>query len=124
MSVRFFRCNRCGQIITIVKDTNLPVTCCMAEMEELVACSVDADREKHVPCTVVVNGRVEVRIGVMPHPSVKEHFIEWIAIETTEGVTIKHLKAGDEPVAYFMLDEGEELVHAYAYCNQHGLWMK
>ena len=50
------------------------------------------------------------------------HYIEWIAIETTNGSQKKILKPGEEPKAEFLLADGEKFVAAYAYCNLHGLW--
>ena len=50
------------------------------------------------------------------------HYIEWIAIETTNGIQRKALKPEQAPKAEFVLAEGEALVATYAYCNLHGLW--
>ena len=50
------------------------------------------------------------------------HYIQWIAIETTNGEQKKNLKPGEVPKAEFLLAEGEEFVAAYEYCNLHGLW--
>ena len=64
----------------------------------------------------------EVKVGEVEHPMLEEHFIEWIAIETTKGVQRKCLKAGEAPLAEFALVEGEDYLATYAYCNLHGLW--
>lgn len=49
MTLKFYRCRSCGQIVSVVKDTKLPIVCCGAEMEEIKAGTVDAMPEKHVP---------------------------------------------------------------------------
>ena len=49
MKVKFFRCNHCGNIITMVIDKGVPVMCCGEAMEELKANTTDAATEKHVP---------------------------------------------------------------------------
>ena len=36
----------------------------------------------------------------------------------------KDLKPGQEPVAEFVLADGESATGAYEYCNLHGLWKK
>jgi len=54
----------------------------------------------------------------------EEHYIEWIYLETKEGVQRKCLKPGDEPKAVFVLNEGDKVVSAYEHCNLHGLWKK
>lgn len=123
MKQRFFRCSRCGQIITIVNDTNLPVTCCMAEMQELVPNTSDGSTEKHVPMVRIDGEKVTITVGSERHPMTDVHLIEWIAISTSCGIQRKELMVGDEPVAVFFLGDGEKLESVYAYCNQHGLWM-
>jgi superoxide reductase len=50
------------------------------------------------------------------------HYIEWIALETRQGMQRKLLSPGMEPVAVFALTEDDEPVAAYAYCNLHGFW--
>jgi superoxide reductase len=55
---------------------------------------------------------------------VEEHWIQWIYLETKEGVQRKCLNPGDEPKAVFALNDGDKAVAAYEYCNLHGLWKK
>ena len=52
----------------------------------------------------------------------EEHFIEWITLNTNQGVYRKQLNPGQEPVADFCLCDGEQVEEVYAYCNLHGLW--
>ena len=54
----------------------------------------------------------------------EEHYIEWIALSSNEGVQIKWLKPGEAPIAEFKLTDPESIVEVYAYCNLHGLWKK
>ena len=61
-------------------------------------------------------------LRLLGHPMIPEHFIEWIALETREGVQIKHLTPGSKPQVVFALTQGDSVVSAYAYCNLHGLW--
>ena len=100
------------------------LTCCGEQMQELVAGSTDAATEKHVPVVELDGKKVVVTVGSTIHPMQDNHFIEWIILETTKGVYKKNLKPLDEPVATFVLEDGEEILHAYEYCNLHGLWEK
>jgi len=100
------------------------LVCCGNDMEELVPNTVDAAVEKHVPVIEVEGNKVTVKIGSVTHPMVDEHWIEWIYLETKEGVQRKCLKPGDEPKAVFVLNDGDEVVSAYEHCNIHGLWKK
>jgi len=100
------------------------LVCCGKEMKELVPNTVDAAVEKHVPVVEVEGNKVTVKIGSVTHPMTEEHYIQWIYLETKEGVQAKCLQPGEEPKAVFMLNEGNEAVSAYEYCNLHGLWKK
>lgn len=96
--------------------------CCGQKMTELVPGTTDAAVEKHVPVIQADGSQVTVTVGSVEHPMIPEHFIEWIALETKEGVQIKHLTPGSKPQAAFALAQGDSVVSAYAYCNLHGLW--
>lgn len=120
--MKIYRCAHCGNIIFHLHDAGVPVFCCGEKMVLLQAGSVDAATEKHVPAVTLNGNSVHVQVGSVVHPMVEEHYIEWIAVETNRGVSVKWLKAGDAPEADFLLTEGEHPVAVYAYCNLHGLW--
>lgn len=118
---RFFICKHCGNIITLLNASGAPVSCCGEEMAELVANTVDASREKHVPDVTVSGDTVTVKVGSVPHPMLEEHYIMWVYLQTANGVQRKCLKPGDEPTAVFKLVD-DKPVAAFEYCNLHGLW--
>ena len=120
--MRFYICEHCGNTVTFVKSSGVPVMCCGQKMTELVPGTTDAAVEKHVPVIQAEGAQVIVTVGSVEHPMIPEHFIEWIALETKEGVQIKHLTPGSKPQAVFALTQGDSVVSAYAYCNLHGLW--
>jgi len=122
--VKFYRCSTCGNIITKLKDSSVPVVCCTKKMDELVAGSVEASEEKHIPVYVAEDNKIFAAVGEVEHPMIEEHYIEWVAIETDKGAQIKYLSPDDKPVAAFSIGRDEELIAVYAYCNLHGLWMK
>lgn len=122
MDLKFYYCKNCGKIIAIVKDTKLPTICCGEAMQELVPGVTDAAAEKHVPVISVEGNVVTVSVGEVSHPMLEEHYIEWVLLQTNKGIQKKWLKPGEEPKARFILDEGEEAVAAYEYCNLHKLW--
>ncbi len=122
MDMKFLKCKKCGQMVAVVKKARCPVMCCGQEMEEIVAGTTDASREKHVPVWEVKDGIVTVCVGAAAHPMLEEHYIEWIALQTKQGNQRKALKPGDEPKACFALCPGDEVTAAYAYCNLHSLW--
>lgn len=123
MKMTFYRCPVCGQIISIVKDTDLPVVCCGVKMQEIEACATDASIEKHVPVYHIADNRVEVTVGAEDHPMTEDHYIEWIALQTDHGNQRKILKPGDKPHAVFYIGPNEKVKSVLAFCNIHSLWM-
>ena len=122
MELKFFRCEHCGNIIEMVEDKGVPVVCCGQRMTELFAGTSDGAREKHVPVYEVKDNIVHVKVGEVAHPMIPEHYIEWIVLQTKNGVQRKELNPGDKPEACFALCDGDEVEAVYAYCNLHGLW--
>ncbi len=96
--------------------------CCNDAMEELVAGSVDAAFEKHIPVYTVEGNVVSVTVGSVLHPMLPEHYIEWVFLKTKQGSQLKRLNPGEEPKASFALCDGDEVEAVYAYCNLHSLW--
>ncbi len=120
--MKFFVCEICGNLVGVVKESGVPLTCCGQNMTELIPGTSDGAVEKHVPVFKVENKKVTVTVGSVEHPMAEEHFIEWIALETAKGAQRKVLHPGDKPCAEFALTDDDEVVAVYAYCNLHGLW--
>ena len=76
MSNKFYICRHCGNLIGMVNDAGVPMSCCGERMEALVPNSVEASGEKHIPVVEIKDGVVEVNIGSVDHPMVEEHFIQ------------------------------------------------
>ncbi len=122
MEQRFYKCSHCGKIIAIVKETGVPVMCCGQVMNEIIADSTDAAKEKHVPKFIIDNNKIIVTVGDVEHPMTAEHSIEWVSIKTKQSNQRKVLSAGQKPQVTFAICEDDELIAVYAYCNLHGLW--
>ena len=120
---KFYICKNCGNVFEVIKDKCPAVTCCGEKVSVLEPGTSDGAKEKHVPVTTVDGNKVSVKVGEAEHPMVEAHFIEWIAIETTNGIQRKNLAPEQAPAAEFLLAPGEELKATYAYCNLHGLYM-
>ncbi|MCC8042643.1 MAG: desulfoferrodoxin [Oscillospiraceae bacterium] len=120
MEQKFYICKSCGAVIMPIGDAS--EICCNDAMEELVAGSVDAAFEKHIPVYTVEGNIVSVTVGSVLHPMLPEHYIEWIFLKTKQGSQLKRLNPGEEPKASFALCDGDEVEAVYAYCNLHSLW--
>ena len=114
--MKVYQCEKCKKVILSKEEVKLD------GWVELVAGSVEASVEKHLPVVTKKCKQVKVDVGSVAHPMSQEHFIEWIAIETEQGYQIKYLSADVAPIAEFSLAGGDKYVGAYAYCNLHGLW--
>ena len=61
MEVRYCICKHCGNIVEKVKDQGVPVY-------------------------TVEGSHVHVVVGETKHPMLEEHFIEWITLNTNQGI--------------------------------------
>ena len=121
----FYKCAHCGNFVTFLteKAAATPM-CCGVKMEEIVANTVDAAREKHVPEVAIEGNLVKVQVGSVIHPMLDAHYIQFIILETKNGYQKKDLKPGQEPMADFLVAPTDEPLAVYEYCNLHGLWKK
>ncbi|MGN0162416.1 MAG: desulfoferrodoxin family protein [Candidatus Ornithomonoglobus sp.] len=122
MEQKFYICEHCGNIIVKVNDTGVPVMCCGEKMKEIVPGITEAAAEKHIPVYKQEHHMVTVTIGDVPHPMQSEHYIEWVLLQTKQGMQKKMLKPSDQPEVCFVLCDEDEVEAVYAYCNLHGLW--
>lgn len=122
--MKFYICRHCGNIITKLTSSKVPLHCCGQPMELLEAGVTDAATEKHVPVVTVEGNLVKVEVGAVAHPMVEEHFIQWVAVETERDALVHWFHPGEAPEAVFALAEGQQVKAVYEYCNLHGLWKK
>ncbi len=122
MEQKFLKCNVCGNLVEQINATAVPIMCCGQPMMELKAGTTDGAAEKHVPVYEVNGNVVTVKVGSVEHPMTPEHYIQWIDIQTTGGIQRVNLTPSDKPEATFTINDGDEVVAVYEYCNLHGLW--
>ncbi len=120
MATKFFKCKHCGNVIVKAVDSGVPVVCCGEKMEELVANTVEASVEKHLPVVTKVDDcAIKVEVGSVAHPMTPEHHIAFIYVETENGGM--RINLTDKPEAVFCTC-ADKPVAVYEYCNLHGLW--
>ncbi len=115
----FYKCPVCNNLIGLIQGDAQHITCCGKPMELLVANSVDAATEKHVPVYEKDGDEMVVRVGEVSHPMDEDHYIMWIAVVSDNQTTRVRFYPNQEPVARFKYIPGSII---YAYCNKHGLW--
>ena len=118
---KFYKCKKCANLFLKVQEGPCTPVCCGEPCDELIAGTVDAAREKHIPMVTREGGRIIVNVGEVDHPMLDAHYIQFVALATDDRIEIKKLHPGEAPVAEFACD-GAENVTVYEYCNLHGLW--
>lgn len=117
-----YRCDICGNLVEKIEDSGVTMVCCNQDMTLLIANSVDASKEKHLPVITKKDSTLEIKIGSEQHPMTKEHHIGWIIVATKTTTTRKELAIGEEPIANVKILEDEPIT-VYAWCSLHGLWV-
>lgn len=119
-----YKCNVCGNVISVIDAQGGALSCCGEEMELLEEKAGEQEgKEKHVPVVEVTEGNVNVKVGSVPHPMEEKHYIGLIQLVRNKNVVAGHrLKPGDKPEASFCLDNTEG-IKARIWCNVHGVWV-
>jgi len=118
---KFYKCSRCGNIISFIHSAGPDVICCGEKMQEMNPNTSDGAKEKHVPAAVREGAKLTVTVGSVAHPMTEEHHIAWILVANGSRTQRVVLKPADAPSAEFAVSSDPAVV--YAYCNLHGLWM-
>ena len=118
--LQIYQCEVCGNIVEVLHEGVGELVCCGQPMKLLVANTVDAAKEKHVPVIEKTANGVTVKVGSAPHPMEEKHYIEWIEIIADGKAYRQFLKPGDAPEATFAMQANK--IEAREHCNIHGLW--
>ena len=121
LTLDFYYCPICKNIVQIVNKKVASISCCGKEMIKLEPNTEDAALEKHVPVGHIEDNVINVFVGEVEHPMTDEHYISKICAVTDTGVYVKELNYTDKPEASFEIGDSKK-VTVYAYCNKHGLW--
>lgn len=127
MSLKFYKCNTCGNLIVKIIDGETIPVCCGKQMTELRPAMTDGALEKHVPVWKRDKNTVDVTVGQIEHPMTLLHHIDFIVLETTKGFYVQNVFNSDcencKPEACFTICKDEEPVAVYEYCNLHGIYV-
>ncbi|OGP85638.1 MAG: desulfoferrodoxin [Deltaproteobacteria bacterium RBG_16_54_11] len=118
--LQIYKCEVCGNIVEVLHEGVGELVCCGQPMKLLVANTVDAAKEKHVPVIEKSANGVKVKVGSVTHPMEEKHYIEWIEIIADGKAYRQFLKPGDAPEALFDIKASK--IEAREHCNLHGLW--
>ena len=122
MSLKFYKCPTCNDVVIKAIDCGNELSCHGVPMVELKADDTDAALEKHVPDVEVAPPLVTVQVGSVMHPMTDDHYITLIALESEKTYQVATLSPSDEPKAVFSVADGDTPKCVYEYCTLHGLW--
>ena len=116
-----YKCEICGNIVEVAHAGAGSLVCCGQEMKLLEEHEKEnPGNEKHVPIINKTENGFKVVVGLIEHPMLEEHYIEFIELVADNIVYRKFLKPGEKPEAEFCINAQE--ISARAYCNVHGFW--
>ncbi|HUU20233.1 MAG TPA: desulfoferrodoxin [Sedimentisphaerales bacterium] len=118
--LQIYKCAVCGNIVEVLHGGAGELVCCGQPMGLLDEKTADATTEKHVPVIEEIDGGYKVKVGSVPHPMEKKHYIEWIELLADGKAYRQFLEPGMPPEAIFNIEA--DSVSAREYCNVHGLW--
>lgn len=118
----FYSCEKCHAVIEEIYGNKQDYSCNGTKLKELTPNTSEGAQEKHLPVVERNGNEVIVKVGSVFHPMSDEHSIEWVYLETKKGCQRVNLSASEDPVATFLIPEGDSPIAAYAYCNLHGFW--
>ena len=117
-----YKCAKCGNIVESLWNGQPSLICCGEEMKELIPNTTDAAKEKHVPVIERSGTTVTVKVGSVPHPMTKEHYILFVELIAGDTILRHDFKEGDTIAQATFLVEENVPVTAREFCNLHGLW--
>lgn len=119
---QIYKCGICGNMVEVISTGKGELVCCGKPMDLFKENVVDASTEKHIPVSEKTDGNLKVKVGSIPHPMEKEHYIEWIELIDENGKAYRQfLKPGDDPEALFCVKIKNKPI-LREFCNIHGLW--
>lgn len=122
--MQIYKCNICGNIVEVLNPGDGELVCCSVPMEHLEAKNSDDNfNEKHVPIVSMEGTTKTIRVGSIPHPMEKEHYIMFIEAISPDKKYLKrkYLTPHEEPKLDLKNCDCKDVI-ARELCNIHGLW--
>lgn len=117
-----YKCNVCGNVVRVNLAGGGNLICCGQPMVLQRPKTEEQGKEKHLPVLERTSEGVKVKVGEVPHPMEKDHYIVWLEVEVDGCCYQKFFKPGDDPSAEFLLKPEWKPKAVREYCNIHGFW--
>ncbi|HUU75817.1 MAG TPA: desulfoferrodoxin [Methanoregulaceae archaeon] len=119
--LELYKCENCGKIVLVVQDGEGNLDCCQQPMVRIAEKTDDAGMEKHVPVIEKTANGIRIKVGAVPHPMEKEHYIKWIEVMGDTFLNTATLQPGDKTEMEFCVDFAH-VQKVRIFCNVHGFW--
>jgi len=123
--LQLYVCPVCKKMVLVVQDGSGELVCHGRPMELMPEKATDAGKEKHLPVVEAVEGGIRVKIGSVPHPMEKEHYIRWVEVIGDDFIETLTFKPGDKPEKVVTLPGTytlSDVRKVRIFCNVHGVW--
>lgn len=123
--LQLYKCNICGNVVEVIHEGYGSLVCCSLPMELLEEKSTDEQmQEKHVPIVTMEGDNKTIRVGTIPHPMEKEHYIVFIEAISLDKKYLKrkYLYPNEEAKLELKAHFKDSDFIARELCNIHGLW--
>ncbi len=120
--MQVYKCDICGNVVEVLHAGAGELVCCGKPMKLLSEKTEDLGVEKHVPVVEVVDDKMFVKVGSIPHPSEDSHYIEFIEVISHDNKYIKRKYLTPDEKPELELKPKYNKFYMRAYCNIHGLW--
>jgi superoxide reductase len=120
--LEIYKCEKCGKMVLVVQDGEGTLVCCQQPMIRMAEKTDDAGKEKHVPVIQKTAKGIKVKVGAVPHPMEKEHYIKWIEVMGDTFLHASTLQPGGNPEKEFCVDIAH-VQKVRIFCNVHGFWI-
>jgi superoxide reductase len=118
--LQVYKCEVCGIVVEVLEGGAGEPVCCGQPMTLMPERTADEGREKHVPVVERTPDGIRVKVGSVPHPMERKHFIQWIEVLADGRSHRRFLAPGRPPEADFAIRAENATVREL--CNLHGLW--
>ncbi|WP_025027805.1 helix-turn-helix domain-containing protein [Caldalkalibacillus mannanilyticus] len=111
--IKFYVCNSCNNVVTSTSEAE--ISCCGRKLDSLV---VKPEDDAHNITVTDMDNEYYVTID---HPMNKNHYISFVAFVGFDKVLLTKLYPEQNAELFIPKMHRGKL---YAYCSQHGLWVK
>jgi superoxide reductase len=117
--LEIYECGKGGKLFLLIQEGE--GACNDQSMMKIVEKTDDVGKEKHVPVIEKTPKGIKVKVGAVPHPMEKEHYIKWIEVMGERFLQTGTLQPGEKPEKEFCVDSAQ-VQKVRICCNIHGFW--